>query len=194
MAINQDVTLWEIITPEIVLILGLSLTLATVLICLFIGYKHKTYEALNNVSVLARIAVFSVLGFILSFVQIPMPVVTHISLHLFPAFMLAMGYGPFVGGIAGLITGSKGFFNIWRLDRSSFERVFLYYYRYICNLCKCRKAPTTYVHDFHEYPHNNMDIRNVAYVVRVFCFSCSDASYYKSCFIDDKQFLIWCNS
>ena len=109
MAINQDVTLWELLSPEMVLLLGLALTLITVIICLFIGYRHKTYESLKKVSVIARIAVFGVLGLVLSLVQIPMPVVTHISIHLFPAFMLAMGYGPFVGGLAGLISGSKGF-------------------------------------------------------------------------------------
>ena len=109
MAVNQEVTLWEIIPSELVLILGIILTLAVVIVCLLIGYRHKTYECLTNVGVLTRIAVFSVLGFVLSFFQIPMPLVTHISLHLFPAFLLAMGYGPFVGGISGLITGSKGF-------------------------------------------------------------------------------------
>ena len=109
MAINQDITPWEIISPEILLVLGIVATLSTVLFCLFIGYRHKTYESLKNVGVLARIAVFSVLGLVLSLVSIPMPLVTHISIHLFPAFMLAMGYGPFVGGIAGLISGSKGF-------------------------------------------------------------------------------------
>ena len=109
MAINQDITLWEIIEPELVLILGILFTTLVLAICLFIGYKNKTQQSLKNVGVLARIAVFSVLGFILSFVQIPMPLVTHISIHLFPAFLLAMGYGPFVGGISGLIVGSKGF-------------------------------------------------------------------------------------
>ncbi len=109
MALTQDITLWEIIAPEMVLILGIILTGTVLIICLLIGYKNKTYQCLTKVGVLARIAVFSVLGFILSFVQIPMPLVTHISLHLFPAFLLAMGYGPFVGGISGLIVGSKGF-------------------------------------------------------------------------------------
>jgi len=109
MALMQDVTLWEIIAPEMVFILGLILTGAVLAICLLLGYKHKTYQCLTNVGVLARIAVFSVLGFILSFIDIPMPLVTHISIHLFPAFLLAMGYGPFVGGISGLIVGSKGF-------------------------------------------------------------------------------------
>lgn len=109
MALQQDITPWEIITTDIVLLLGVSLTLLVILICLFIGYRNKTYECMKNVGVLARIAVFSVLGLVLSLVQIPMPLVTHISIHLFPAFMLAMAYGPFVGGIAGAISGSKGF-------------------------------------------------------------------------------------
>lgn len=110
MAINQEISLWEIIPTELVWILGFIFTLAIVLICFFIGYRHKTYECLANVGVLTRIAVFSALGLVLSFfLQIPMPLVTHISIHLFPAFLLAMGYGPFVGGISGLIVGSKGF-------------------------------------------------------------------------------------
>ena len=109
MAISQEITLWEIITADMVLLLGLLLTSLVVVICLLIGFRNKTHECLTNVGVLARIAVFSALGFILSFVQIPMPLVTHISIHLFPAFLLAMGYGPFVGGISGLIVGSKGF-------------------------------------------------------------------------------------
>ncbi len=109
MAISQDISFWEIIAPEMVLILGLMLTALVLTICSIIGYRNKTHLCLSNVGVLARIAVFSVLGFILSFVDIPMPLVTHISLHLFPAFLLAMAYGPFVGGISGLIVGSKGF-------------------------------------------------------------------------------------
>ncbi|MHA2253129.1 MAG: hypothetical protein ACXAD7_22395 [Candidatus Kariarchaeaceae archaeon] len=109
MTLTQEISLWEVIPSELVLLLGLALTLLVVAICFLIGYRHKTYECLTNVGVLARIAVFGVLGLVLSLFQIPMPLVTHISIHLFPAFLLAMGYGPFVGGIAGLISGSKGF-------------------------------------------------------------------------------------
>ncbi|MHA2294724.1 MAG: energy-coupled thiamine transporter ThiT [Candidatus Hodarchaeales archaeon] len=97
------------ITPEITLILGIVLTGLVAIICLYLGFKKRAYEPLKSTRVLTQIAVFSALGFVLSFFAIPMPLITHISFHLFPAFLLTMAYGPYVGMITGAIVGAKGF-------------------------------------------------------------------------------------
>jgi thiamine transporter ThiT len=96
------------ITPDMVLLLGIVLTGSITIVCLYIGYKKKAYEPLKSVRVLTQIAVYSALGLVLSFFAIPFILDTHISSHLFPAFLLTMSYGPFVGLISGAIVGSKG--------------------------------------------------------------------------------------
>jgi len=96
------------IPVEMIWILGIGTTVALVAFCLYLGYRKKTHEPLKSTRVLTQVAVFSALGFVLSFFSIPMPLDTHLSFHLYPAFLISMAYGPFVGLIVGAITGSKG--------------------------------------------------------------------------------------
>ncbi|MHA2366028.1 MAG: ECF transporter S component [Candidatus Hodarchaeales archaeon] len=105
---ESDVPLFKAVSPELTLILGIILTGFIVFLCLYLGYKKKAYEPLQSVRVLTQIAVYSALGFVLSFFSIPFILDTHISFHLFPAFLITMAYGPYVGLITGAIVGSKG--------------------------------------------------------------------------------------
>ena len=109
MAITQgEVPILDYITPELTLGLGLMITGFMYILCLYLGYKKKTYEPLQSVRVLTQIAVFSALGFILAWFSIPGPLGTHFSLAHIADWPLAFAYGPFVGVISGFITGSRG--------------------------------------------------------------------------------------
>lgn len=96
------------ITPDMILILGIVLTGGIAAVCLYLGYKKKAYEPLKSTRVLTQLAAYSALGFVLSFFVIPFFLDTHIAFHLFPAFLLSMAYGPYVGMISGAIVGSNG--------------------------------------------------------------------------------------
>ncbi len=106
---QEDVPILEGITPEMTGILGLVITGSLFILCLYLGYKKKAYEPLKSVKVLTQIAVFSILGFILAIFSIPGPLGTHFSLSHIADWPLAIAYGPYVGAISGLITGSRGF-------------------------------------------------------------------------------------
>ena len=107
--LQEDVPIIEGITPELTVISGLIITGIIFIVCLYLGYKKKAHEPLKSVKVLTQIAVFSVLGFILAIFSIPGPLATHFSFSHIADWPLAFAYGPYVGVISGLITGSRGF-------------------------------------------------------------------------------------
>lgn len=105
---QDDIPIYENITPEMVFILGAVATILVVVIGLYLGYKKNAHEPLYSVKVLTQIAVFSALGFVISFVDIPLILDTKISFQHITDWSLAFAYGPYVGAIAGFIVGLKG--------------------------------------------------------------------------------------
>jgi hypothetical protein len=98
----------ETIPPELVLVAGIILTGIVVIIGLYLGYKNNAHLPLKSNRVITQIAVFSALGFVISFIDIPFLLDTHIAFHHITDWPLAMAYGPFVGMISGAIVGAKG--------------------------------------------------------------------------------------
>ncbi|MHA1974444.1 MAG: hypothetical protein ACTSW1_15710 [Candidatus Hodarchaeales archaeon] len=108
MVVLQSVTAYDFISPEIVLIVGGILTFSIFAIALYLGYKKGAHRHLYSTPVLVQIAVFSVLGIILSYFEIPFILDTHISFAHITDWTLAMAYGPYVGIISGIIVNGKG--------------------------------------------------------------------------------------
>ncbi len=106
--LQDDIPIYESITPEMVLIVGAIATLLVVVVGLYLGYKKDAHEPLKSTKVLTQIALFSALGFVISFLDIPLILDTKISFQHITDWSLAFAYGPYVGAISGLIVGLKG--------------------------------------------------------------------------------------